>query len=45
MFSPRDYIDMALVLGSDIDLGNATREQLQALALEAFRYEIDALLP
>ena len=31
-YSPRDYVDMALALGSDIDLGNATASELDALA-------------
>lgn len=45
MFTPRKLIEMAQALGSDIDLGNATSEQLNELALDAFRYEMDALLP
>lgn len=45
MFTPRELIEMAQALGSDIDLGNATSEELNALAIEAFHYEMDALLP
>jgi len=31
-FTPREYVDMALALGSDIDLGNASQSELDALA-------------
>jgi len=31
-YTPREYVDMALALGSDIDLGNATASELDALA-------------
>ena len=31
-YSPRDYVDMALALGSDIDLGNASSSELDSLA-------------
>lgn len=29
MLSPRTYVDMALFVGSDMDLGNATAEELR----------------
>jgi len=32
IYTPREYVDMALALGSDIDLGNATANELDALA-------------
>lgn len=44
MFTPRELIDMAQALGSDIDLGNATREEIFALIEESFRLQIDAIL-
>jgi len=31
-FTPREYVDMALALGSDIALGNASQSELDALA-------------
>ncbi len=34
-FSPRTYADMAIYVGSDIDLGAASRAELDALAVEA----------
>ena len=34
-FTPREYVDMALALGSDIDLGNASSSELDSLAVQA----------
>lgn len=34
-FTPRQYADMALFVGSDIDLGAADAVELHALAVEA----------
>jgi len=35
-FTPREYVDMALALGSDIDLGNASQSELDSLAARFF---------
>ena len=35
MFSPREYVSMAQYVHSDIDLGNASAAELDALAVEA----------
>jgi hypothetical protein len=36
--SPATYRDMALLVGSDLDLGNATAEELDDLEREAFAF-------
>lgn len=37
-YTPRDYIAMALACGSQLDLGNATQVELDALVQEYLRY-------
>lgn len=35
MLSPGTYVDMALFIGSDLDLGNASADELRELFVEA----------
>lgn len=44
MFTPRELIEIAQTIGSDIDLGNATTAELVNLVSEAFRIQIETHL-
>ena len=37
-YTPRDYIHMALAIGSTLDLSNATQAELDALVREYLTY-------